>query len=200
MLISFYSAVVSDHRFRVSSSVGCCCYSLRRRANGGREQRGEMRERENERNEKVWWEVSGIVWMQRAPSQICGNGGLTLIYGSPNSDAIFVSHSVTFTVIRGTKIIMVPSPAAKTLYAIRKKSVRDSDFCNRKSSKFAKNPIFLEFLCRKCGFWAPKTRPNENASFFQQDPCRKPETAEGRSPVAVSGFRQGSISNYHISP
>ena len=91
-------------------------------------------------------------------------------------------------------------PAAKTLYAIRKKSVRDSDFCNRKSSKFAKNPIFLEFLCRKCGFWAPKTRPNENASFFQQDPCRKPETAEGRSPVAVSGFRQGSISNYHIPP
>ena len=102
--------------------------------------------------------------------------------------------------IRGTKIIMVPSPAAKTLYAIRKKSVRDSDFCSRKSSKFAKNPIFLEFLCRKCGFWAPKTRPNENASFFHQDPCRKPETAEGRSPVAVSGFRQGSISNYHISP
>ena len=93
---------------------------------------------------------------------------------------------------------MVPSPAAKTQYAIRKTCVRDSDFCNRKSSKFAKNPIFLEFLCRKCGFWAPKTRPNENASYFHQDPCRKPETAEGRSPVAVSGFRQGSISNYHI--
>ena len=102
--------------------------------------------------------------------------------------------------IRGTKIIILPSPAAKTQYAIRKTCVRDSDFCNRNSSKFAKNLIFLEFLCRKCGFWAPKTRPNENASYFQQDPCRKPETAEGRSPVAVSGFRQGSISNYHISP